>query len=268
MKVLLRGFELVSGLKINFHKSNIFGVYIGEWLSTSTTFFLACKRGTFPFKFLGIWVGEGASKRRVWKDVVSNIKSRLSMWKGRNIFIGGRVTLIGSWENVCKPKEKGGLGIRDVGEMNKSLILKWKWRILKEDKAIWSTFLLLRYQNPKFKVLASCVEVLNRDDSSWWRDIILNDFKEEDSVEGFIDWVNCDFKKGNTILFWHSCWLGDQTLCVSFSYLFDLSTNKLCKVSEVISWNNGAYSWNLDVLFGNRPVTNGIASAFDIQLRD
>ncbi|XP_058746451.1 uncharacterized protein LOC131619364 [Vicia villosa] len=234
------------------------------------------KRGTFPFKFLGIWVEEGASKRRVWKDVVSNIKSRLSMWKGRNISIGGRVTLIGSvlnailiytlsffkapskiiqeirgllsnflwngnvnkrcihwvkWENVCKPKEKGGLGIRDV-------------------------------------VLASCVEVLNRDDSSWWRDIILNASKEEDFVEGFIDWVNFDFKKGNTVLFWHSCWLGDQTLCVSFPYLFDLSTNKLCKVSDVISWNNGAHSWNLDVLFGNLPVTNGIASAFDIQLRD
>lgn len=29
-------------------------------------------------------------------------------------------------ETVCKPKEKGGLGVRDVGEINKVLILKWK----------------------------------------------------------------------------------------------------------------------------------------------
>ncbi|XP_058775212.1 uncharacterized protein LOC131649467 [Vicia villosa] len=295
MKVILRGFELVSGLKINFHKSNFFGINIGEWLSTSATSFLSCKKGSFPFKFLGIWVGERANKTKVWKDVVTNIKSRLSKWKGRNISIGGRVTLIGSvlnaipiftlsfykapsmiikeirgllsnflwngnankrsihwvkWENVCKPKEKGGLGIRDVGDLNRALLLKWKWRILKEDKAIWSRFLLLRYHNPKFKVLASCGEVLNRDDSSWWRHTVLNDFKEEEGVEGFIDWINCDCKNGNNILFWHSCWLGDQTLCDSFPYLFDLSTNKLCKVSDVISWSEGAFSWNVNALFG------------------
>ncbi|XP_058767209.1 uncharacterized protein LOC131640851 [Vicia villosa] len=294
MKVLLRGFKLVSGLKINFHKSKFFGIHIGEWLSYSATSFLSCKKGTFPFKFLGVWVGEGANKRRAWKEVISNIKARLSMWKGRNISIGGRVTLIGSvlnaipiftlsffkapnkviqeikgflsnflwkgnvnkrsihwvkWENVCKPKGKGGLRIRDVGDMNRSLLLKWKWRSLKEDKAIWSRFLLFRYQNPKFKVLASSGEVLNRDDSSWWRDIILNDFKEEDSVEGFKDWVKCELKRGNNILFWHSCWLGHQTLRVSFPHLFDLSTNKLSKVSDVFSWNDGAFNWNINGLF-------------------
>ncbi|XP_058753770.1 uncharacterized protein LOC131626954 [Vicia villosa] len=249
--------------------------------------FVIAMEGSFPFKFLGIWVGEGASKRRVWKDVVANIMSSLSLWKGRKISIGGRATLIGpvlnvipiftlsffkapsktiqeirgllsnflwngnvnkrsihwvKWENVCKPREKGGLGIRDVGDMNRSLLLKWKWRILKEDNAIWSRFLLLRYQNPKFKVLASSGEVLNLNDSSWWKDIILNDFREEDSVEGFNDWVKCDFKKDNTILFWHSCWLGDQTLRKSFMFLFDLSTNKLYKVSEAISWNNSIFS--------------------------
>ncbi|XP_058751041.1 uncharacterized protein LOC131624069 [Vicia villosa] len=95
MKVLLRGFELVSSLKINIHKNNFFGIHIGEWLSISETSFLSCKKGSFPFKFLGVWVGEGANKRRVWKDVVTNIKSRFSTWKGRNISIGGRVTLIG-----------------------------------------------------------------------------------------------------------------------------------------------------------------------------
>ncbi|XP_058761431.1 uncharacterized protein LOC131634822 [Vicia villosa] len=324
MKVILRGFELVSGLKINFHKSNFFGTNIGDWLYSSATSFLSCKKGSFPFKFLGIWVGERANKTKVWKDVVNNIKARLSVWKGRNISIGGRVTLIGSvlnaipiftlsfykapskiikeirgllsnflwngnankrsihwvkWENVCKPKEKGGLGIRDVGDINRALLLKWKWRILKEDNAIWSRFLLLRYHNPKFKVLASCGDVLNRGDSSWWRDIILNDFKEENSVEGFTDWINCECKNGKNILFWHSCWLGDQTLRDLLPHLFDISTNKLCKVSDIISWNNGVFSWNINDLFGMDGVSilnlsslssdqNGIISDVATQLRD
>lgn len=31
-----------------------------------------------------------------------------------------------NWKTVCKPKYKGGLGVRDVGEMNRALLLKWK----------------------------------------------------------------------------------------------------------------------------------------------
>ncbi|XP_058750809.1 uncharacterized protein LOC131623817 [Vicia villosa] len=263
-------------------------------------------RGCFPFKFLGIWVGEGAYKEKVWQEVIDNIKSRLTKWKGRNISIGGRVTLIGSvlnaipiftlsfykapskiiqairsllsnflwcgnvksrcihwvkWENVCKPKGKGGLGIRDVGEMNKSLLLKWKWRILKEDKAIWSRFLLLRYHIPKIKVLASSKDLLNRDDSRWWRDIVLDDFKEDDLGEGFTDWVKCEFKKGNNILFWHSCWLDDQPLCVSFPHLFDRTTNKLCMVSDLLNFNHGDITWNLESIFGVDVLNSSVPTA-------
>ncbi|XP_058784167.1 uncharacterized protein LOC131658936 [Vicia villosa] len=163
--------------------------------------------------------------------------------------------------------------------MNKSLLLKWKWRILKEDKEIWSRFLLLRYHKPKLKVLAACKDALNRDDSRWWRDIILNDFKEEDLVDGFIDWVKCDLKKGNNILFWHSRRLGDQTLRVSFPHLFDCTTNNLCAVGDLIIWNNGAFSWNLEAIFGSdilipsAPNTStfifiGMGSVLDEELRD
>ncbi|XP_058775745.1 uncharacterized protein LOC131650019 [Vicia villosa] len=144
---------------------------------------------------------------------------------------------------------------------------------------MWSRFLLLRYHNPKLKVLAACKEVLNRDDSKWWRDLILNDFKEEDLVDGFTDWVKCEFKKGNNILFWHSRWLGDQTLRVSFPHLFDRTNNKLCAVGDLINWNNGVFSWNLEAIFGRdmliSPAPNssistllGMGSVFDEELRD
>ncbi|XP_058733340.1 uncharacterized protein LOC131604946 [Vicia villosa] len=264
LKVLLRGFELVSGLKINFHKSNLYGTDIGDWFLNLATTFLACKKGCFPFKFLGIWVGEGANKKKVWQEVIDNLKSRLSECKGRNISIGGRVTLIGSvlnaipiftlsfykgpskiiqdirsllsnflwcgntksrcihwvkWENVCKPKEKGGLGIRDVGEMNKALLLKWKWRILKEDKAIWSRFLLLRYQDPKTKVLASSKDLLSGDDSR------------------------------RNILFWHNCWVDDHPLRVTFPLLFARTTNNLCTVSDLFTFNQGEFTWKLEDIF-------------------
>ncbi|XP_058769032.1 uncharacterized mitochondrial protein AtMg01250-like [Vicia villosa] len=96
MKVILRGFELVSGLRINFSKSNIFGVNVGEWYINAALSFLSCKKGAIPFKFLGLIVGDNPRRKKVWLDVVKNIRRRLSSWKGRNISMGGRVTLINS----------------------------------------------------------------------------------------------------------------------------------------------------------------------------
>lgn len=41
-----------------------------------------------------------------------------------------------SWDKVCKPKEKGGLGLRSLEEMNKVCCLKLIWRILSA-KSLW-----------------------------------------------------------------------------------------------------------------------------------
>lgn len=49
-----------------------------------------------PFKFLGIPVGENPRRASTWKPVIDKFKSRLTRWKGRNLSIGGRVTLINS----------------------------------------------------------------------------------------------------------------------------------------------------------------------------
>ncbi|XP_058783775.1 uncharacterized protein LOC131658506 [Vicia villosa] len=76
-----------------------------------------------------------------------------------------------------------------------------------------------------------------------------------------------------TFFFWHSCWLGDQTLSTpAFPYLFDLSTNKFCAVSDVVSWNNGTFSWNIEAIVDIErmlpPGTLGGDSAGASQLRD
>ncbi|XP_058741710.1 uncharacterized protein LOC131614098 [Vicia villosa] len=132
-----------------------------------------------------------------------------------------------------------------------------------EDKAIWSRFLLVRYHNPKIKVLALSKDLLNRDDSRWWRDIVLNDFKEDELGEGFTDWVSCEFKNGYNTLFWHSCWLIDQPLRVSFPHLFVRTINKLCAVSDIVSWNNGVILWNLESIFGTDVSLSPAPNAFN-----
>lgn len=61
IKCILRSFELVSGLRVNFHKSGLFCSIENHALEEYRSM-LNCKLGTFPFKFLGILVG--ANPRR------------------------------------------------------------------------------------------------------------------------------------------------------------------------------------------------------------
>jgi hypothetical protein len=55
MKLLLSAFQEFSGLKINFHKSEVFFCF-GQAKEFETQYeqLFGCQRGTYPFKYLGI----------------------------------------------------------------------------------------------------------------------------------------------------------------------------------------------------------------------
>jgi len=38
------------------------------------------------------------------------------------------------WENICRSKRRGGLGIKDSLKFNKALLGKWKWRLDSEER--------------------------------------------------------------------------------------------------------------------------------------
>ena len=64
MKAILRGFELASGLKINFHKSKIAGVNVNRNAMRCYAKTLNCAHMGIPFKYLGIEVGGNPRKRK------------------------------------------------------------------------------------------------------------------------------------------------------------------------------------------------------------
>lgn len=96
IKAILRSFELASGLKINYAKSNVLGVNIEERVLRGASAFLACCVGSIPFKFLGIQVGANPRRCTTWEPVLNKVKLKLSSWRGKQLSIGGRITLINS----------------------------------------------------------------------------------------------------------------------------------------------------------------------------
>lgn len=52
LKAILRSFEMVSGLKVSFAKSNVVGLNMEERIVKGISSFLACKVGTVPFNYV------------------------------------------------------------------------------------------------------------------------------------------------------------------------------------------------------------------------
>src|SRR6266498_1668085 len=96
MKLLLCAFEHTSGLKINFHKSELF--CFGNAQESSKTYMelFGCKQGDLPLKYLGIPIHCRKLQNSDWKMIEERFEKRLSSWKGKHLSIEGRLTLINS----------------------------------------------------------------------------------------------------------------------------------------------------------------------------
>ena len=96
MKIILWAFEQSSGLKINFHKSEIF--CFGEAKNCESQYMelFGCNHGTFPIRYLSIPIHYRKLSNNDWMRVQEIFGKRLSSWKGKNLSIGGRLMLINS----------------------------------------------------------------------------------------------------------------------------------------------------------------------------
>ncbi|MCI00018.1 LINE-1 reverse transcriptase like, partial [Trifolium medium] len=94
MKAILQLFELTSGLKVNFHKSELMGINVQpQWLKDAAET-LNCKVGSFPTKYLGLPIGGDPRKNRTWEPVINSLRKKLSSWKCRSLSMGGRLVLL------------------------------------------------------------------------------------------------------------------------------------------------------------------------------
>ena len=96
IKRILRCFEILSGLKINYHKSVIAGIGVEEGLMQSFAANLNCVHQNLPLKYLGLPLGANPSRLSTWKPVLDKLKQKLSTWKRRLLSFAGRLTLIKS----------------------------------------------------------------------------------------------------------------------------------------------------------------------------
>lgn len=100
LKALLQGFELASGLKVNFHKSSLIGVNVPQDFMEAACGFLNCREGSLPFNYLGLSVGANSKKVSTWDPMLEKLRNRLNAWGSRYVSLGGCIVLINSVLNA------------------------------------------------------------------------------------------------------------------------------------------------------------------------
>ncbi|KAM1005603.1 hypothetical protein ACFX1T_002483 [Malus domestica] len=50
-----------------------------------------------------------------------------------------------SWNKVCCPMIKGGLGIKKANQMNRALLAQLGWRLLNKDNGLWANMCRKKY---------------------------------------------------------------------------------------------------------------------------
>ncbi|GKU91337.1 hypothetical protein SLEP1_g5224 [Rubroshorea leprosula] len=290
LKGIMRTFELVSGLKINYNKSQLIGVNVKEEEVSKMSHFLNCNIGELPMKYLGMMIGMSTRRLKMWKGLIDKFKKKLSGWNNKYLSLGGRIVLINSvltslpvflmstyllpkgvikaidtirrgflwggkeegkkiawvgWDKVCKGKEDGGLGIKDLRLFNLALLGKWWGRLGDGSKGLWKRVLEERYGKNGTNWHDWMREGRNIS-SNWWRDICSINWGCVNKEEWLELRFSVEVGEGNEVSFWRDVWVGNGCLKEKFPRLYLLFAGKGCTINEMGHWEGDAWRWCLN----------------------
>jgi hypothetical protein len=268
MKLILCIFEQLSGLKINFHKSEIFCFGGAKDDEQQYRHIFGCEAGSLPFRYLGIPIHFKTLRNSDWYPVETRFEGKLGCWKGKLLSYGDRLVLINSVLTSLPmfmlsflQIPKGVLKRLDYyrsrffwqSDENKKKYRLTKWNIIcrpkdqgglgievleLKNKCLLSKWLfkLLNEEgvwqeliHNKYLTQKTLAEVrVKPTDSPFWKGLM--NVKDEFFTRGSFQLGN-----GNSIRFWEDVWLGGTSLANQYPSLYHIVQSKNVTVASVLS---------------------------------
>ncbi|GKA92116.1 putative RNA-directed DNA polymerase, eukaryota, reverse transcriptase zinc-binding domain protein [Tanacetum coccineum] len=242
---MLRYFYLISWLKINVNKSNIFGVSVSDERVSNMANSIGCGADIFPMNYLGVPVGCNMTRCANWSVIIKKFSSKLASWKSwllsklesirNNFFLGGdveekKMTWV-RWKKCLASKDLGGLGIGSIFRLNIVSCSNGYGVFFHCSSDLWARVIK--------NIYGPCGGINdtpgNRLSHSTWGGI-LSSFKR--IKQKGIDLLSYCVRKigdGTSTRFWEDTWCGDQPLKITFPRIYLLDTDKDCFIVNRIS---------------------------------
>ncbi|KAE8691862.1 hypothetical protein F3Y22_tig00110865pilonHSYRG00168 [Hibiscus syriacus] len=146
------------------------------------------------------------------------------------------------WEQLCKPKNRGGLGFFDLKLRNRLLLNKWPWRFGREPENLWRRVIAEKYGYDHRALVPSAPIGRNK---SWIWSNITRPLSQPD--DPFSDHLRVVLGDGNSIDFWNDSWTDCKSLKMAFPRIYAVAVNKSRKVADFVTIIDGKWSWNIDL---------------------
>jgi hypothetical protein len=268
MKLVLCIFEQLSGLKINFHKSEIFTFGKAKDMEEQYRHIFGCESGSLPLRYLGIPVHYRTLRNAEWNPIETRFASKLGCWRSKLLSYGDRLVLINSVLTSLPMFMLSFLeipiGVRKRLDYYRSKFFwqsdeyKKKYRLSKwnmlcrpkdqgglgievlelKNKCLLSKWLFkLLSEEGMWQQLLSNKYLRNKTlsqvevkptDSPFWKGLM--HVKEDFFKRGY-------FKLGNgtSVRFWEDVWLGGTPLSHQYPALYNITQHKNVLVSTVFA---------------------------------
>ncbi|XP_026458788.1 uncharacterized protein LOC113359352 [Papaver somniferum] len=272
LRLVLLSFELLTCLKINFAKIQLYGVSFDGDLSVFSSI-IGCYNGVLPTTYLGLPLGDRSGG-------IERFISKLARWKKVLLSKAGKITLVNSvlsrlpvyfmslfempssvvkkldkimrnflwhdnkdkrkihpvkWVVLSRRKKCGGLGIKNLQKFNQALLSKWSWRYAVEENALWKSITTEKYGVGEVFWVTKMPKCSYG--TSVWKSIM-----KCNSI--FTRYVKFKVNNGSRTRFWIDNWLYDHPIKTCYPNLFAITRGKGLTVAEMSVVSGNIISWN------------------------
>ena len=142
---------------------------------------------------------------------------------------------------MCLPKEKGGLGIKDINDFNMTLLGKWEWNLRQQRGELWAKVLESKYGG--WRGLAEAGRAGHK--SLWWRDLqkAFSSSHQGQLIQRGMKWK---VGSGDQIKFWEDKWTGEEeALAEKYPRLYLISSQKNQTIRSMGMHKDIGWEWIL-----------------------
>jgi hypothetical protein len=268
--MVLSIFEQLSGLKINFHKSEVFCFGKAKEAEEDYKILFGCDIGSLPFRYLGIPIHFRKLKNSEWKPVEDRFEKKLCCWAGKMLSYGDRLILINS---VLTSMPMFMLSFLEIpvgvrkrldyfrsrffwqSDGHKKKYRLTKWNVIcrpKDQGGLGVEVLELKNKSLLSKWL---FKLLNEE--GMWQELLCNKYLKNKTLsqisanptdspfwKGLMHVKDDFFSRGSSVVgdgqntrFWEDTWLGDRPLKDQYPTLYNIVNHPNVTVAHV-TWSS------------------------------